>query len=126
MRVGFTFAAKSWFQVYWKLVIALYAMEFTLLLLWNVGLLGESCRFNGSAMEQCFLLGVNIDYFADAFISVWMIPLIGIVFGLLRPLFAAITPSFFIWIVVFFFQLRKIQDLPEPEEKPTPSVEMNR
>lgn len=114
MRVGFTFARKSYFRFYRRFVAGLYALNFALLALFFVGALGD-CRFDGTAMTGCTLAGMPIDGLADSLIAIWMIPIIGIFLGLLTPWYAALLPSFVIWIVLFGRKLYKIQDLPEEE-----------
>ena len=112
---------RSWFKVYWKLVAVVYLFEALILFLWFNAALGE-CRFNGSNMEQCFLLGMNVDGVADTFISMWMIPIIGIFFGLLVPPLWAFWPSVFIWVPFFAFEVKKLQELPEPPVDTMPKI----
>lgn len=114
MYISLTFARKSFFRFYRRFVLCVYAVNFLLLALFFAGMLGE-CRFNGTAMEACTFIGINVDGLADSFIAIWMIPIVGIFLGLLVPWVISITPSFILWIVLFGIKMFKIQDMPEEE-----------
>lgn len=99
-------ALSFYWRVYWRTALAIFLFQMALLALWGAGMLG-ACNFDGTNMVECTFFGMDVNYLANSFIAVWMIPIIGIVFGLMTAPFAAVMTAFWICVAIFVFNSLK-------------------
>lgn len=91
-------AVSSSLRFFRNTLILCYGIMIWLAGSWWAGLLGESCRYYGSVVEQCNFLGLfSVDFIADGFLTPFVLPVVGIIAGLLAPLMYAFMLTIFLW-----------------------------
>jgi hypothetical protein len=85
----------------WRFLIVMLILNITLsyglAALWFMDLLGKSCRYDGSFVRNCYFLGMRIDVLSEFFLTMWTIPFMGIIGGILLPFITAFMLTPVIW-----------------------------
>jgi hypothetical protein len=98
-------ALKSIWRFYWKLVLINAVIGYGLAILWFFDLLGPDCRYDGNFVQNCFFLGMNIDFVSEFYLTMWAIPIMGPIGGVLMPFVIAFTVTPILWPIFYAAKL---------------------
>lgn len=98
------YTTKSFVRYFIWITIIFNAIYIPLTALWWFDALGPECRYYGSYVERCTLLSWNIDEFTKPLLTIWVMPFIGPIGGIMMTLIAPITFTGIIGPIIFAIQ----------------------